>query len=279
MFGNQKVGQVLLLEIDSIASNPYQPRRKFEPAGLQELADSIAANGLLQPVTVRKTTAGYELIAGERRLMACRMLHMKKIPALVDRYSEEQTAVFALIENLQRQDLNYFEQAEGLYRLMKQWGFTQEQLARKLGKSQPTIANKLRLLAFPEPLRRLMLEHNLTERHARALLKLPKEAWQEVLLQIIQKKMNVTETELWIAQWGQQPQLQPQPQQEADRPKKPKKLLLLRDFRIFMNTISQAVSTMKLAGIEIDTQQEEDEDYIHYSMRIPKHSAYRSHTA
>ena len=273
MFRNQKVGQVLLLEIDSIASNPYQPRRKFEPAGLQELADSIAANGLLQPVTVRKTTAGYELIAGERRLMACRMLHMKKIPALVDRYTEEQTAIFALIENLQRQDLNYFEQAEGLHRLMKQCGFTQEQLARRLGKSQPTIANKLRLLAFPEPLRRLMLEHNLTERHARALLRLPQVAWHEVLLQIIQKKMNVTEAEMWIAQWGQQPQ------QEAPQAKKPKKLLLLRDFRIFMNTISQAVSTMKLAGIEIDTQQEEDEEYIHYSMRIPKHSAYRSHTA
>ena len=118
-----------------------------------------------------------------------------------------------------------------------------------------------------------MLEHNLTERHARALLRLPQEAWHEVLLQIIQKKMNVTEAEMWIAQWGQQPQ------QEAPQAKKPKKLLLLRDFRIFMNTISQAVSTMKLAGIEIDTQQEEDEEYIHYSMRIPKHSAYRSHPA
>lgn len=269
MFGKQKVGQVVLLDPEVIAPNPYQPRKKFEPEALRELADSIAANGLLQPVTVRKTEAGYELIAGERRLMACRMIKMERIPALLESYDDDQSAIFALIENLQRKDLNFFEQAEGMQRLMKQCGLTQEQLARQLGKSQPTVANKLRLLAFPEELRRKMLDYGLTERHARALLRIPSTEWEKTVQTIAEQKLNVGDTERYLEQ------------KEAKRlpKKKPTKIFVLRDFRIFMNTISHAVSTMKLAGIEIDTATEEDEEYIHYTMRIPKKSAYRSHTA
>lgn len=268
MFGKQKLGQVVLLEPELIAPNPYQPRKKFEPEALRELADSIAQNGLLQPVTVRRTESGYELIAGERRLMACRMLQMERIPALLESYDDDQSAVFALIENLQRKDLNFFEQAEGMQRLMKQCGLTQEQLAKRLGKSQPTVANKLRLLVFPEELRRKMVDHGLTERHARALLRLPAGEWDDAIREIIAKKLNVGDTERYLEQ------------RNAQQPKKkPTMLFVLRDFRIFMNTISQAVSTMKMAGIEIDTQTEEDEEFIHYRMRIPKKSAYRSHTA
>lgn len=270
LFGKQKVGQVVLLETDAIAPNPYQPRKQFAPEALRELAESIAANGLLQPVTVRQVGEGYELVAGERRLMACRMIHMERIPALVENYDDQQSAVFALIENLQRQDLNYFEQASGVQRLMKQCGMTQEQVAKRLGKSQPTIANKLRLLVFPQELRRKMLDSGLTERHARAMLKLPESCWEEAVKEIAVHRWNVAETEEYIAR----KLALRQPKKKATR------LFLLKDFRIFMNTIAQAVSTMKMAGIEIDTQEEEDEEYIHYTMRIPKKSAYRTtHTA
>lgn len=266
LFGKQKMGQVVLLETAAIAPNPYQPRKQFAPEALKELAGSIAANGLLQPVTVRPVDGGYELIAGERRLMACRMLQMERIPALVESYDDQQSAIFALIENLQRQDLNYFEQAAGIQRLMKQCGMTQEQVAKRLGKSQPTIANKLRLLVFPDQLRRRMLDAGLTERHARALLNLPESCWEEAVTEIIAHRWNVAETEAYIAR-----------KRALQAPKKKAtRLFLLKDFRIFMNTISQAVSTMKMAGIEIDTEEEEDEDYIHYTMRIPKKSAYRT---
>lgn len=125
LFTKQKVGQVLLLETELIAPNPFQPRKQFEPESLRELAESIAANGLLQPVTVRRAGEGYELIAGERRLLACRMLQLEKIPALIESYDDDQSAIFALIENLQRKDLNFFEQAEGMRRLMTQCGLTQ----------------------------------------------------------------------------------------------------------------------------------------------------------
>lgn len=271
LFTKQKVGQVRLLETAAIASNPFQPRKCFEPEALKELAESIAANGLLQPVTVRKVGEEYQLIAGERRLLACRMLQLEKIPALIESYDDEQSAIFALIENLQRKDLNFFEQAEGMRRLMIQCSLTQEQLAKQLGKSQPTVANKLRLLIFPADLRKKMLDHGLTERHARALLKLPDAYWDEAVAYIVENKLNVGEAEQYLAKKIALLQTPPK--------KKPTKLFVLRDFRIFMNTISEAVSTMKMAGIEIDTQKIEDEEYIQYTMRIPKKSAYRTHTA
>lgn len=271
LFTKQKVGQVLLLDTAAIAPNPFQPRKCFEPEALRELAESIAANGLLQPVTVRKAGEGYELIAGERRLLACRMLQLEKVPALIEDYDDDQSAIFALIENLQRKDLNFFEQAEGMRRLMTQCGLTQEQLAKQLGKSQPTIANKLRLLIFPAELRRKMLDNGLTERHARALLKLPQAYWEEAVAHIAANKLNVVEAEQYLARRIAALQ--------TPAKKKSTKLFVLRDFRIFMNTISHAVSTMKMAGIEIDTQQSEDEEYIQYIMRIPKKSAYKTHSA
>lgn len=271
LYEKQKIGHVVLLDPTQIEPSPFQPRRQFDPESLKELADSIAANGLLQPVTVRKTLEGYELVAGERRLLACRLLKMTEIPALVEVYNDDQSAIFGLIENLQRQDLNFFEQAEGMHRLMRQCGLTQDQLAKQLGKAQPTIANKLRLLVFPENLREKMLANNLTERHARVLLKLPQEYWEETLEILISRKYNVADAEKYVTQRLEALQTPPK--------KKPTKFFVLRDFRIFMNTISQAVSTMKMAGIEIDTRQEEDEEYIHYTMRIPKHSAYRPHSA
>lgn len=175
-FSKQRtVNRVVLLDVNEITSSPYQPRRQFDPKGMKELADSISQSGLLQPITVRRTETGYELIAGERRLMACRMLHLDKIPAIVEQFDDEKSAVFSLVENLQRKDLNYFEEAVGIQQLMQRCEMTQQQVAERLGKAQSTVANKLRLLTFSEPLRRRMLDAGLTERHARALLKLPDE--------------------------------------------------------------------------------------------------------
>lgn len=270
------VNQVVLLETETVASNPFQPRKQFEPKALEELAESIAQNGLLQPVTVRQVgESSYQLISGERRLMACRLLGMTKIPAIIKEADDEKSAILALIENLQRRDLNYFEQAQGMQRLMEHYGMTQEQLAQRLGKAQPTVANKLRLLAFSEPLRRRMLDSGLTERHARALLRLPSEEMAGYVLErIIRDRLNVGETEQLV-----EALLSPK-QEEPEKPSKGARLFVIKDMRIFMNTIAKAVDTMKQAGIYIDTQQEENEEYICYTMKIPKKSVYKSsHTA
>ena len=271
MFTKQKtISRVLLLNIREISSNPYQPRSQFEPRALQELADSISQNGLLQPVTVREWENGYQLIAGERRLMACKMLGMEQIPAIVNRVDDEKSAVFALIENLQRKDLNYFEEAQGIQTLMQTSGMSQQEVAKKLGKAQSTVANKLRLLFFGEDLRQKMLDNGLTERHARALLRLPNERLvNEAIQYIVAERLNVGESESYIESL-----LTAVPEKPPSNPAT--RLFVVKDLRIFMNTITKAVSTMRLAGIEVDTSKEEDEEYIHYLVKIPKKSAYRS---
>ena len=271
MFTKQKtISRVLLLNIREISSNPYQPRSQFEPRALQELADSISQNGLLQPVTVREWENGYQLIAGERRLMACKMLGMEQIPAIVNRVDDEKSAVFALIENLQRKDLNYFEEAQGIQTLMQTSGMSQQEVAKKLGKAQSTVANKLRLLFFGEDLRQKMLDNGLTERHARALLRLPNERLvNEAIQYIVAERLNVGESESYLESL-----LTAVPEKPPSKPAT--RLFVVKDLRIFMNTITKAVSTMRLAGIEVDTSKEEDEEYIHYLVKIPKKSAYRS---
>ncbi len=274
IFGKAKmINRVLLIPLDAIEANPYQPRRNFDEKALRELADSIAQNGLLQPVSVRQRDDGrYELIAGERRVMACRMLGHEKIRAIVETVSDEKSAVFALIENLQRRDLNFFEEAQGIQRLMQCGHMSQQEAAKKLGKAQSTVANKLRLLAFPPELQEQMLNAGLTERHARALLRLPDSRMvAKALEHIVQLRLNVGETERYVESL-----LAPAPEKPAQ---KATRLFIVKDLRIFMNTISKAVSTMKLAGIEVDTSQAEDEEYIHYMLKIPKKSAYRTHSA
>ena len=164
--------QLMLLPVDSIGANPNQPRRQFDEEGLQELAASIAQAGLIQPLVVRRIAGTYELIAGERRLRACRLLGMREVPCIVQRTTEEASAIFALIENLQRRDLHFIEEAESYRQLLRTYGLTQEALAARLGKSQSFIASKLRLLHLSPAVRRGLHEARLSERHARALLRL-----------------------------------------------------------------------------------------------------------
>ena len=189
------------LDLESITPNPFQPRRVFDNTQLEELAQSIKDFGVLQPILVRKIGTGYELVAGERRFRASQLAGLKTIPAIVKNLSDKEIAEMALIENLQREDLNYFEEAEGYARLMKEFGITQDEIAKRMGKSQSTIANKLRLLNLPENVRKEISINVITERHARALLKLEDEKLQlHALNAIYTKNLNVRQTDELVEQ-------------------------------------------------------------------------------
>ena len=262
------INKVILIPEYKIKPNPYQPRKVFDDEKIDQLATSIAQYGLLQPITVLPMEDGnYQLVAGERRLLACRKLRMHEVPAILTSMDEERSSALALIENIQRCDLNYFEEAMAIQKLMKMVGHTQQAVAKKLGKNQSTIANKLRLLQFSEEVREAILAANLTERHARALLNL-NEQGDEVLLkavkEISEKEMNVSQTEKYIAQLIGK---------KEEKPKK-KELFVVKDLKIFFNTIDKALETMKLSGIEAKTQMQEEEDEVVYTIRIPKESAY-----
>lgn len=263
-FKKKPVEQVLQLPICNICPNPAQPRTVFDADELSHLAESIRQNGLLQPVTVRRLAENkYELISGERRLRACTLLGMETIKAVLVEVDQQQSAVFALIENLQREDLGFFDEARGLYELIYQWKLTQEETAERLGMAQSTLANKLRLLRLPPALQREICENGLTERHARALLRLQTPEQQLLVLEAItRKRLNVTQTERYIDDLL------------AQRPAPPKRLLIVKDLRIFLNTIDRAIVTMKQAGIEAVATQNNSDEFIEYTVKIPKQSAY-----
>ena len=169
---------IVYIRIENIRPNPYQPRKKFERASLEELCESIKQYGIIQPINVRISGSGYELVAGERRLRAAEMAGLREIPAIILDVSDNDSAIMALIENLQREDLTYFEEAEGYQNLLSEHNLTQEELAEKIGKSQSTIANKIRLLRLSPLIKKILIDNSLTERHARALLKLHDEQLQ-----------------------------------------------------------------------------------------------------
>lgn len=255
------------IPLGKISPNPAQPRRTFTQKELQELSDSIRINGLLQPLTVRKVSGGYELIAGERRLRACFLAGMRFASCIVVECDEQQSAVYAILENLQRQDLQLFEEAEGIRRLIEEWGVTQEEAATRLGKSQSAIANKLRLLRLTDAEQTMISEAGLTERHARALLRL--ECGKErarVLQKVIEHQLNVKQTEQLIEEEIQRKQQQERPQV--------KRTFVVKDIRLFMNTIRHAVETMRMSGINAVTQSNETEEYIECIVRIPKEKAF-----
>jgi len=261
---NKEVNKVLMLPVSEIYSNRNQPRKHFDEAALQELSHSIVATGLLQPITVRRLPGGeYELIAGERRLMAFRNLGREYIPAIVEEYTEQQSAVLALIENLQRRDLNFFEEAAGIAKLIQDQNLTQQQISQKIGKAQSTVANKLRLLKYPLAAQEKILYGKLTERHARALLALPDSDYMPYIDYIIQNNLNVEQTDRYVQSLLK------------DRGKaKSNKRILIKDMRIFLNSINKAVKLMQTAGIDVASNKTETEEYIEMTMRIPKNAVY-----
>ncbi len=264
MFAEDKNSKVLYLPIDSIRPNPYQPRREMDRNALCDLCASIKHYGLMQPIVVRQINGrDYELIAGERRLRACRMAEMSEIPSIVIRAGGTDSAVMALIENIQRENLGYIEEAEAFCSLISEHGMTQEELAIKIGKNQSTIANKIRILKLSPTIRQLLAENNLSERHARAILRIPDERDKlKVLNTIIKKGLNVTKTEELVENM-----LNSEATAESDSIKD---IRIFKDVRIFSNTIKQAVDMMKKSGIDAETSKTESEDFIEYTIKIPK---------
>lgn len=259
LIGFEQINRVVLLPIELIDPNPNQPRRNFDPGLIRELADSIAENGLLTPVSVRRVERRFELIAGERRLLAFQLLGENKIPAIIEKMDERHSAVLALVENLQRKELDFYEEAEAMASLIQSYGLTQQQVADRLGVAQSTVANKLRLLRIDPELIRRMIDKGLTERHARALLPLAGDARLPAAAeQVMRRQLNVAQTERYVAE------LLSRQKNQGNR------LLILKDLRIFSTTINRAVDVMKQAGIDVDSRKIEDEETITYTITIPK---------
>ena len=265
MFERKKsAGKIHALPIDAIRPSPFQARTSFDEQELAGLAQSIRENGLLQPISVRKTADGsYELVAGERRLRACKLAKMGTIPSIVCNFTDQRTAALGLLENLQRADLNPFEQAQGLRDVMVLWDCTQAEAAKRLGMAQPTLANKLRLLQLTGDQRQFILDNGLTERHARAVLRLPENRRSEALIMIAKRKMNARATDLYIDQL-----LNATAQGKHH-------ISMVKDVRIFVNTIDHAIRLMTDNGVPATAHREERDGYIEYTVRIPTAAAQK----
>lgn len=257
--------EVKNIELALITPNPYQPRKIFDQAHLEELAQSIQQYGVLQPIIVRRVGTGYELVAGERRFRATQLVGLKTIPALIRNLTDKEVAEMALIENLQREDLNYFEEAEGYAKLIKEFGITQEEIAKRVGKSQSTIANKLRLLNINPLIRKEISVDVITERHARALLKLDSDELQlKALNKIYTENLNVRQTDELVENLLIE-------NEKIDKEKRKKKMTkIFKDMRIFLNTIRGAVQTIQDAGLPADISESENDEFLEVTIRLPK---------
>lgn len=248
-----------------IVPNPNQPRKRFDYDELENLAQSIRENGILQPITVRRREdKKYELVSGERRLRAARLVGMIKIPSIVINIDDKNSAMFSIIENLQRQSLNFFEEAEAIEKLVGEYAMSREEVAQKLGLAPSTVSNKLRILRLPEEMRFELARAGLTESHARALLMLEDDNQRARALSIIvDRHLNVAESERMINQMINR----------NNRSSNP--LRGIRDVRLFINTLNHAVDTIRRAGVEADAARSETEEYIEYVVRIPKSEQLR----
>ncbi|MDV2581602.1 nucleoid occlusion protein [Alkalibacillus haloalkaliphilus] len=264
---NIQANEVVEIEVSKIQPNQYQPRTIFDEEKISELAQTIHTHGMIQPIVVRKLEDhdSYELIAGERRWRAVTSLEWETIPAIVKNMTDTETASVALIENLQREELTVVEEAIAYDQLLHTHGLTQEALAQRLGKSQSTIANKLRLLKLPSVVQQSLLNKQITERHARALIALKDESLQEkVLSQIIEEQLNVKQTEERVQQV-----LNPG-EKEEKKTRKPKVQGVNKDVRIALNTIRQSLNMVQDTGMDVETEEEEVDDYYQITIKIPK---------
>ena len=254
--------RVRYIPINAVRPNPQQPRRSFDETALRELADSISAYGILQPLTVRDRGGVYELVAGERRLRAARIAGLREVPCLIAEVGEEDAALLALIENLQRRDLDYMEEAAAIARLIRRYGLSQQQAAEKLGKSQPTIANKLRLLRLSAPVLDCLRQYGLTERHARTLLRLTDPEQQLAAAQHIGKRgLNVAQTEQYIDRLTAENRTEP----PRRRP-----TYIIKDVRLFLNSVERGVRLMQSAGVGAEVGRRDTEEEILLTIHIPK---------
>lgn len=262
----QKNLKIKYININKVRPNPYQPRKSFDKGALEELASSIQEHGLMQPITVRAVGDNYELIAGERRLKASKLVGLEEIPAVIAEVSNQNSALLALIENLQRENLNFIEESQAYHDIMKDHGYTQQELAKSIGKNQSTVANKLRLLKLPEPIINKLVENNLSERHARALLRLPDKKLQlKVLNRVITQELSVKRTEEMIDKI-----LISTTQEDNIKKQKDQKMkMFLKDIRLFTNTITQAVDIIQKSGVDAKYTMQEKSDGYEIKIKIP----------
>ena len=261
--------RVVFLPVERIVPNPMQPRKTFSPQGLEELAESIRAHGILHPLTVRRVVDGYELVSGERRLRAAKQAGLTSVPCLIAGVDETASSLLALVENLQRRDLNFMEEAEAIACLIRQYGLSQEAVAQKIGKSQSAVANKLRLLKLPPEVVEALQLYRLTERHARALLRLEGPLQMAALEQVVDNGFNVAQTEAYVdALLNKQQQNAGQTQKTS--PAKAQNAFVIKDVRFFLNSINRGMRMMKNAGVDAEYGQTETEDHILLTIRIPK---------
>jgi ParB family chromosome partitioning protein len=256
------------IDVSKIVPNPNQPRATFVEESILELADSIAQVGLIQPLVVRPVKNGYELVAGERRLRAVKSLGMKTVSCIVQNdVVDETSAMMALIENLQREELNYLEEAVCYSQLLSTFHLTQEELAKKLGKSQSSIANKLRVLKLPPAVKDAMTDAGLSERHARALLSLREEKHQlDAVKKISEKGFSVKETEAYVEKT-----LNRLYDEKRDGAKpRPIMIRLVKDYRLFMNTINTAVNQLREAGMLVEVEQADRADGVDIQIKVTR---------
>ena len=255
---------ILYLRTDELQPNPVQPRTVFDESSLAELAESIRSYGILHPLTVRRRAGRYELVAGERRLRAAKLAGLREVPCVLMDVNMEDAGLIALIENLQRKDLDFIEEANGIRQLIRMFGMSQEEAARRLGKSQSAVANKLRLLKLPEDLLETLRERGLSERHARALLRLPDdESRRAALAKILEKDMTVAAAESYIDALLAKSE---DPEETAEG----RRSFVMRDLRLFLNSVTRSLELMKQGGVAADMQKRETDDALILTISIPK---------
>lgn len=268
--------KLVMLRPEEIKRSANQPRREFDSYELELLAESISASGIIQPLAVRRCDDGkYELIAGERRLRASIMAGIRRIPCVIHKIDDQSSAVYSLIENLQRKNLNFFEEASGIERLITLYGMSQSEASVRLGMAQSTLSNKLRLLRLDDELKKILTDAGLSERYARALLRIKAEGRKEVLLKIIAEEMNIRCAEEFIENI-----INPKPETEQKNeiikeqpkaePPKPYRKSAIGDVRLFSNSLSKLLDTLQSAGIDAHSRKYENDKYIEYKVRIKK---------
>lgn len=255
--------KIVMISPYDISPNPSQPRKYFTEEAIYRLADSIRNHGLIQPLTVRAIDGGYELIAGERRLRALKILGVNEVPCVISNVDNEESAHLAIIENIQRENLNMFEQANAILNLMKVHCLTQEKIAAQLSCSQSYVANKLRLLKITDEEKLEIIENGLTERHARSLLRIKDEDVRKSALKaVIRRNLNVAATEEYVDKIITE--------QKQEKCEKGKTKVIIKDMRLFFNTIDKAIETMRATGFNVETTKRETTENTEIIIAIPK---------
>lgn len=261
-------GGIVYLRTDELTPNPVQPRKRFDDESLEELSGSIKSYGILNPLTVRLRCGKYELVAGERRLRAAKLAGLEEVPCILIDVNMEDASLIALVENLQRRDLDFIEEALGISQLIRMFGMSQEEAARRIGKSQSAVANKLRLLKLPSDVLESLRQNGLTERHGRALLRLPNPVAQRSALEyIVDNGLTVAATDAYIDALLSAPE--EAEQKDEEKPEK-RRTFVLKDVRVFLNTLSRSIDLMKQGGIDAGIQREETDDSLILTISIPK---------